>query len=168
MPPGGATHTVAATDFARDIAPLFRPIDVDHMGPNGLGIVDLASPTDVRDKIDHIIGALRAKRMPPPRTHPGTRTRSHCSNNGAPTTSPHRTETRLTAGSVAIRIARDTVGRTPTVGVLPVAHHTTGCSTTIHHCPNAIHIARRVRGQATPRSRPGDRHARRWPVRSSV
>jgi len=55
-----------ATDFARDIAPLFRPIDVAHMGPNGVDLVDLTSPADVRDKINSIIGALRAKRMPPP------------------------------------------------------------------------------------------------------
>jgi hypothetical protein len=35
------------------------------MGPQGQNIVDLTSPADVRDKINDIIGVLRAKRMPP-------------------------------------------------------------------------------------------------------
>jgi hypothetical protein len=34
------------------------------MGPQGQDIVDLTSPADVRDKINDIIGMLRAKRMP--------------------------------------------------------------------------------------------------------
>jgi hypothetical protein len=66
-PQGGPTPDgPGKTDFARDIAPLFRPVDIEHMGPNGVNIVDLTSPTDVRDKIGPIIAALRAKRMPPP------------------------------------------------------------------------------------------------------
>jgi hypothetical protein len=65
-PPTGPTPNGPATDFARDIAPLFRPIDIDHMGPHGQNIVDLASPADVRDNIGDIIAELRAKRMPPP------------------------------------------------------------------------------------------------------
>lgn len=64
-PPVGPTPNGPATDFARDIAPLFRQIDIDHMGPKGQNIVDLSSPADVRDHIDDIIAVLRAKRMPP-------------------------------------------------------------------------------------------------------
>jgi hypothetical protein len=67
---GPGPDGAATTDFARDIAPLFRPKDVEHMGPNGVNIVDLASATDVRDKIELIVAVLRAKdakrRMPPP------------------------------------------------------------------------------------------------------
>jgi hypothetical protein len=57
----------ATTDFTRDIAPLFRPIDIEHMGmgPNGVGIVDLSSAADVRDHIDDILHQLRTKKMPP-------------------------------------------------------------------------------------------------------
>jgi hypothetical protein len=64
-PPVGPTPNGPATDFARDIAPLFRQIGIDHMGPIGQNIVDLSSPADVRDHIDDIIAVLRAKRMPP-------------------------------------------------------------------------------------------------------
>jgi hypothetical protein len=65
-PPVGPTPDgPGTTDFGRDIAPLFRPVDIEHMGPNGVNIVDLTSPTDVRDKIGPVIAALRAKRMPP-------------------------------------------------------------------------------------------------------
>jgi hypothetical protein len=64
-PPVGPAPNGPATDFARDIAPLFRPSDIDCMGPKGQNIVDLSSPADVRDKIDAIIAVLRAKRMPP-------------------------------------------------------------------------------------------------------
>ena len=62
-PPVGPTPNGPATDFARDIAPLFRPKDIDHMHPLG---IDLTSPADVRDKINRIVAELRAKRMPPP------------------------------------------------------------------------------------------------------
>jgi hypothetical protein len=65
-PVGPTPDGAATTDFARDIAPLFRPKDVEHMGPDGVNIVDLTSATAVRDKIDLIIAVLRAKSMPPP------------------------------------------------------------------------------------------------------
>jgi hypothetical protein len=65
-PPPGPAPNGPAMDFARDIAPLFRQKDIDHMGPQGVNIVDLTSPAAVRDNIDDIIGVLRAKRMPPP------------------------------------------------------------------------------------------------------
>jgi hypothetical protein len=65
-PQGGPTPDgPGTTDFARDIAPLFRQQDINCMGPRGQNIVDLTSATDVRDKIDPIIAMLRAKRMPP-------------------------------------------------------------------------------------------------------
>lgn len=50
-PQVGPTPTGPAMDFARDIVPLFRTIDIKHMGPNGVNIVDLTSPADVRDTI---------------------------------------------------------------------------------------------------------------------
>jgi hypothetical protein len=51
----------ATTDFTRDIAPLFRPVDIEHMGPDGQGIVDLTSAADVRDHINDILNQLRTK-----------------------------------------------------------------------------------------------------------
>jgi hypothetical protein len=40
-----------ATSFARDIKPLFRPIDVDHMSPYGVELDDYAYMSDAAD--DH-------------------------------------------------------------------------------------------------------------------
>ncbi|HUO36397.1 MAG TPA: hypothetical protein VMU34_00395 [Mycobacterium sp.] len=65
-PVSAISDGASTSDFARDIAPLFRPKDIQHMGPNGVNIVDLTSATDVRDKLDLIIAVLRAKTMPPP------------------------------------------------------------------------------------------------------
>jgi hypothetical protein len=62
----------APADFTRDIAPLFRPKDIQHMGPDGQGIVDLTSAADVRDHIDDILHQLRTKKMPPPPDQPWT------------------------------------------------------------------------------------------------
>jgi hypothetical protein len=56
----------STTSFARDIGPLFRPVDVQHMTDFGLDLGDYAV---VRDSADAILKRLRSsgpRRMPPP------------------------------------------------------------------------------------------------------
>ena len=54
--------------FARDIKPLFRTVDVDHMGPLGVLLDDYAYMSDATD--DHVnanavLDVLKNHRMPP-------------------------------------------------------------------------------------------------------
>lgn len=62
----------ATTGFARDIGPLFRPVDVEHMTPFG---VDLGSYEGVRGAAEGILQRLRGDDgavMPPPPHRPWT------------------------------------------------------------------------------------------------
>ena len=49
--------------FARDIKPLFRTIDIDHMKPLGL---DLSSYDDVKKHASIIYDQVNHGKMPPP------------------------------------------------------------------------------------------------------
>jgi hypothetical protein len=48
--------------FAKDIRPLFRNVDIEHMKPLGL---DLSSYDDVRDRADDIYDQVSNGFMPP-------------------------------------------------------------------------------------------------------
>jgi hypothetical protein len=48
--------------FAKDIRPLFRNVDIEHMKPLGL---DLSSYDDVRDRADDIYDQVSNGSMPP-------------------------------------------------------------------------------------------------------
>ncbi|MCV2489178.1 ferritin-like protein [Geodermatophilus sp. YIM 151500] len=66
------TPPAATTSFARDIGPLFRPVDVEHMRPSG---VDLGSYEGVRDAAEVVLQRLRGDDgavMPPPPHRPWT------------------------------------------------------------------------------------------------
>ncbi len=52
-----------ALSFARDIRPLFRTVDIDHMKPHGL---DLSSYDDVKRHASAIYDQVSQSRMPPP------------------------------------------------------------------------------------------------------
>ena len=59
-----ATAT-AAPGFARDILPLFRPIDIEHMGRVGIHL-DQYEYMSVNKNAERVYGSIAAKRMPPP------------------------------------------------------------------------------------------------------
>jgi hypothetical protein len=66
------TPPAATTSFARDIGPLFRPVDVEHMTRFG---VDLGSYEGVRDAAEAVLQRLRGDDgaiMPPPPHRPWT------------------------------------------------------------------------------------------------
>ncbi|MBR7834829.1 hypothetical protein KDL01_16270 [Actinospica durhamensis] len=57
--------TNAAPGFARDILPLFRPIDIDHMGKAGIHL-DQYAYMSVSENAERVYDSIAAKRMPPP------------------------------------------------------------------------------------------------------
>jgi len=53
-----------AVSFARDIRPLFRQIDIDHMGPMGVKLDDyeyMSDRTNAQDVYDFCAGAKQPK-----------------------------------------------------------------------------------------------------------
>jgi Ferritin-like len=64
----GGGSTTMAVSFAKDVLPLFRTIDVDHMKPLGVVLDDYAYMSDATD--DHanakaVLDVLKKHRMPP-------------------------------------------------------------------------------------------------------
>jgi hypothetical protein len=57
-------HT--ATSFARDILPLFRPVDVDHMRPLGTDLADLEVVRRKAEAVAARVSSAGPRRMPPP------------------------------------------------------------------------------------------------------
>jgi hypothetical protein len=57
--------------FTKDIRPLFREIDIDHM--KGVGGFDLSKLEDVRARADRILQRLAAGTMPPDKPWPADR-----------------------------------------------------------------------------------------------
>jgi hypothetical protein len=65
---------IAKTSFARDILPLFRPIDVEHMVEIvGLDLSDYAAVRGSADAIRDRLQRTGAGRMPPPPDQPWTK-----------------------------------------------------------------------------------------------
>jgi hypothetical protein len=69
---GRGTPPTATTSFARDIAPLFRPVDAEHMSDRG---VDLSDYEAVKASAPRILKRLQGDHfpiMPPPPDRPWT------------------------------------------------------------------------------------------------
>ena len=58
-------ETTAAPGFARDILPLFRPIDIEHMAHSGI-LLDQYGYMSVHENAERVYNSIAAKRMPPP------------------------------------------------------------------------------------------------------
>lgn len=59
------TTAAAAPGFARDILPLFRPLDIEHMGKAGIHL-DQYAYMSVNENAERVYDSISAKRMPPP------------------------------------------------------------------------------------------------------
>ena len=58
-------EATAAPEFARDILPLFRPIDIEHMAKAGI-LLDQYAYMSVSENAERVYDSIAAKRMPPP------------------------------------------------------------------------------------------------------
>ena len=58
-------EAAAVPGFARDILPLFRPLDVEHMA-KGRVLLDQYAYMSVRENAERVYDSLATKRMPPP------------------------------------------------------------------------------------------------------
>ena len=58
-------ETTAAPGFARDILPLFRPVDIEHMTAGGV-LLDQYDYMSVPENAERVYNSVAAKRMPPP------------------------------------------------------------------------------------------------------
>ena len=54
-----------APGFTRDILPLFRPVDIDHMAKGGVQL-DQYGYMSVRENAERVYSAVAEERMPPP------------------------------------------------------------------------------------------------------
>ena len=58
-------QSAAAPEFERDILPLFRPVDIDHMA--GLGVLlDQYAYMSVAENAERVYDSVSGRRMPPP------------------------------------------------------------------------------------------------------
>jgi hypothetical protein len=62
--------TAAQVSFARDIKPLFRAVDISHMGAHGVKLDDYAYMSDP-DNANKVLGALSPHDGHPPSMPPG-------------------------------------------------------------------------------------------------
>jgi hypothetical protein len=61
------------TSFKKDIRPLFRDVDVEHMKPHGLDLSDYQQVKDsAQDILDRVSSTDDGFRMPPPPDAPWT------------------------------------------------------------------------------------------------
>jgi hypothetical protein len=58
-------EATTAPGFARDILPLFRPIDIEHMAKGGVHL-DQYAYMSVDENAERVYNSIAAKRMPPP------------------------------------------------------------------------------------------------------
>lgn len=58
------TQDSAAPGFERDILPLFRPIDIEHMAPFGVQL-DQYAFMSVPANAERVYGSIATKKMPP-------------------------------------------------------------------------------------------------------
>ncbi len=59
------SEATAAPGFARDILPLFRPLDISHMANAGI-LLDQYAYMSVHENAERVYNSIAAKRMPPP------------------------------------------------------------------------------------------------------
>jgi hypothetical protein len=57
--------TDTTTSFERDILPLFRPVDIEHMAAHGVQLDDYAYMSEP-ENAERVYQSIQAKRMPPP------------------------------------------------------------------------------------------------------
>jgi hypothetical protein len=63
---GGAAPPEPTTSFARDILPLFRPVDIDHMNDFGLNLADFAAVRAAATEISNRLKGIGGRMPPPP------------------------------------------------------------------------------------------------------
>jgi hypothetical protein len=69
---GGAAPPQPTTGFTRDILPLFRPVDIDHMNDVGLDLADFDAVRSAAAAISNRLKGIGGRRMPPPPAPPLT------------------------------------------------------------------------------------------------
>jgi Ferritin-like len=68
----GGAPPEPTTSFARDVLPLFRPIDIDHMNGIGLDLTDFEAVRSSAASISARLKGIGGRRMPPPPDPPLT------------------------------------------------------------------------------------------------
>ena len=63
---GGASPPQPTTSFARDIAPLFRPVDIEHMNDFGLNLADFDAVRAAAGEISNRLKGIGGRMPPPP------------------------------------------------------------------------------------------------------
>jgi Ferritin-like len=69
---GEGPPPVRTTSFAQDVVPMFRPVDIQHMGARGLDLTDFDAVRSSATLISKRLKGIGGRRMPPPPDAPLT------------------------------------------------------------------------------------------------